>query len=116
MQAPNWIKPSITGAIVGSIATIIVGFSWGGWMLGGSAERMAKQRSAEAATQALVPVCVSQSKGDQQKLEEFAGIRYAYERREFIVKAGWATMPGAESPNRDVAAACAEALAKAAQT
>jgi hypothetical protein len=32
------------------------------------------------------------------------------------MKAGWATMPAAQSPNGDLAAACAEVLAKAAQS
>ena len=26
-----WLKPGIWGAVVGSILTMIVGFSWGGW-------------------------------------------------------------------------------------
>jgi hypothetical protein len=41
MEAPTWLKPAITGGIVGAIATMITGFSYGGWMLGSSAETMA---------------------------------------------------------------------------
>ena len=52
METPTWLKPAILGGIVGAIATVFVGFNQGGWMLGGSAERMAQQRSVAAVTQA----------------------------------------------------------------
>jgi hypothetical protein len=50
------------------------------------------------------------------KFAQLGAIKLSYDRRDFVMKAGWATMPAAESPNRDLAAACAEVLAKAAQT
>ena len=56
MEAPIWLKPAISGGLVGAVATMIVGFSYGGWMLGGSAEKMAEQRSTAAVTEALVDV------------------------------------------------------------
>jgi hypothetical protein len=39
-----------------------------------------------------------------------------YEKRDFVMKTGWATVPGSESPNRDVASACAGVLVKARQS
>ena len=48
MQVPTWLKPAIMGAIAGGIATMIVGFNYGGWYLGSSAETMAKAKSLEA--------------------------------------------------------------------
>lgn len=116
MKTPVWIKPSLGGAVAGAIATIIVGFGWGGWMLGSTADHMAAQRSAQAVTQALVPVCVSRSTTDPDKLKELADINYAYERQNFVAKAGWAAMPGSDKPNRDLAAACAQVLEKSGQT
>ena len=62
MQRLEWIKPAIIGAIVGATATIVVGFTQSGWVLGSTAERMAQQRSEAAVTAALVPVCIAQSK------------------------------------------------------
>lgn len=114
MQAPTWLKPAITGAVVGGIATMVLGFSQGGWYLGSSAERLAADRSAAAVIEALVPVCISQSKSDPlatAKLGELAAVNTSYGRRDFVMKTGWATMPAAESPNRELAMACAEALA-----
>ena len=114
-----WVKPALLGAVVGSIATMALGFSQAGWVLGGTAERSAQQRSVAAVTEALVPVCISQSQSDPEssaKLGQLAGMKTSYERRDFVVKAGWATVPAAEKPNSELAAACAEALSKPAQT
>jgi len=115
MEAPTWLKPAITGAIVGAIATMFVGFTQGGWMLGSSAERMAEQRSAAAVIKALVPVCIGQSKADPEataKLAQLRALTSSYEQRDFVMKSGWATVPAAESPNSDLAEACVEVLLK----
>ena len=119
METPTWLKPAILGGIVGAIATIFVGFNQGGWVLGGSAERMAQQRSVAAVTQALIPVCISQSKADPEaaaKQKQLGALETSYERHEFDMKSGWATLPAAESPNSDLADACADALSKAKPT
>jgi len=115
MQIPTWVKPGVTGAIVGAIATMIIGFSQGGWYSGGSAERMAQQRSDVAVIDALVPICVSQSKLDPDttaKLGQLVAMKSSYEQRDFVMTSGWATMPAANEPNRDVASKCADALVK----
>ncbi len=115
MQIPTWTKPGVTGAIVGAIATMIIGFSQGGWYSGGSAERLAKERSAVAVVDALVPVCVSQSKVDPQattKLGQLVAMKTSYEQRDFVISSGWATMPASDGPNRDVASKCADILVK----
>ena len=119
MQTPTWLKPAVMGAIVGAVSTMILGFSQGGWFLGSSAERMAMLRSTAAVTEALVPVCVSQSKADPYtvtKLGELSALKTSYERRDFVIKAGWATTAAADSPNSAVATACAEMLSKPAQS
>ena len=91
METPTWLKPAILGGIVGAIATVFVGFNQGGWVLGGSAERMAQQRSVAAVTQALIPVCISQSKADPEataKLKQLGALETSYERHEFVMKSG----------------------------
>jgi hypothetical protein len=47
----------LQGAAAGAVATMIVGFYWGGWSLGSTADKMAKQRSELAVIAALAPVC-----------------------------------------------------------
>ena len=114
---PNWVKPTAWGVALGSILTMFVGFSYGGWVLGSTADRLAMQRAETAVTAALVPLCVAQSKADQaaaKKLIELRTMTSSYEQQEFVTKTGWATVPGSETPNREVAEACASALLKTA--
>lgn len=116
MNMPEWVKPGVTGAVIGGIATMVVGFSQGGWYLGSSAETLAQERSAAAVVEALVPICIDQSRSDPQavaKLDGFGAATTSYARRDFVIDAGWATMPSTDAPNRAVATACAEALASA---
>ena len=113
MGAPEWLKPAIIGGIVGGIATMALGFNQGGWWLDSSAQRMAEQRSTLAVTEALVPVCMSQSRSDPAspaKLEQLRAITSSYERRTFVMETGWATVPSAQAPDSDLAEACANML------
>ena len=47
----------LQGAAAGAVATIVVGFYWGGWSLGSTAHKMANQQSELAVIAALAPVC-----------------------------------------------------------
>ena len=51
------LKRLLQGAAAGAVATMFVGFYWGGWSLGSTADKMAKQRSELAVVAALAPVC-----------------------------------------------------------
>ena len=119
MNVPVWLKPAIWGGVVGAIATVFVGFNQGGWMLGSSAETMAQQRSNTAVVEALVPVCVGHSKADPEfasKLTELKALTSPYQQREFIMSAGWATVAAADTPNSNLAEACARVLLAPEQT
>jgi hypothetical protein len=110
-----WIKPGIWGAVIGSILTMIVGFNWGGWTTSTTANQVANQRAEAAVTTAFVPTCLAREKVDAtkgKKLGELKAITTSYDQTDFVMKAGWATFPGKEDPNRDVAEACAAALVK----
>lgn len=113
MNIPEWLKPALYGAAVGATALAIVGFSWGGWMTGGSADRMAAEMARHQTVAALVPICIEQSKQDPKLSETLAQLEAAsnYKRSDMVMAAGWATMPGSEDPNRSVASACMEQLA-----
>lgn len=113
----TWLKPGIWGVVVGSILTMIVGFSWGGWTTSSTARQMAMQQAGVAVTTALVPVCLAQQKADTAratKLGELTALTSSWEQTDFVMKTGWATFPGNEDPNRDVAEACVTALLKTA--
>ena len=111
------LKPGVWGVVIGSILTMIVGFTWGGWTTSSTANQSAMTRADAAVTTALIPICLAQVKLDTtkgKKLGEFKAITTSYDQTDFVMKAGWATFPGKADPNRDVAEACAAALVKTA--
>lgn len=112
MNTPDWLKPGIYGAIAGAVLVGIVGFSWGGWVTGRSAEKMAAALAHDDVIAALVPVCLDIARTDAERANKLETIRAAsnYQRRDAVMAAGWATMPGTEAPNRDLAQACLTAL------
>lgn len=112
MNPPEWLKPGIYGALVGAIIIAVGGFSWGGWMTGGSANKLAATRAHDDVIAALVPICLDMAKNDPNHAAQLDTIRAAstYQRRDAVMATGWATVPGAEKPNADLARACVTAL------
>jgi hypothetical protein len=112
-------EPFLWGAAAGAIALAVIGFNWGGWVTGGTAERLAVQQSEQAMVAALVPICVSQFQKNPEASGRLAALKEtkSWEQGDFVSAGGWATMPGiaAAEPNRQVAQACAEALTKVVQ-
>ena len=99
------------------ILTMIVGFNWGGWVTGGTAERMAKEAAKEAVVERLALICVgqfNQDPGNGQKLKELQEAS-AYQRDDYVQDQGWATMFGEEKPDRGVADECAKLLVQSSE-
>jgi hypothetical protein len=110
------VKPALWGAVAGAIAMAIVGFWALGWTLGSTADRMASSRAEAAVVDALTPMCVARFEAQADaaaKLAEFKKISMSWDQRSFIEKGGWATTPGSNAPNSEVASACADKLGKA---
>ena len=113
MHGPQWVKPACWGVVVGAVGITIVGFAWGGWVLGSTAEHMAKDRADGAVTAILVPTCVERFLGQADaavKLAEFQRST-AWQQHQVIAQGGWATAAGGTDPNAAVARACAQQLA-----
>jgi hypothetical protein len=112
MTTPDWLKPGIYGAICGAVVAAVIGFTWGGWVTGGGAEKMATARSHDAVMLAMVPICIDQSMRDPDRARKLDTIKAAtsYKRGDAVMDAGWATLPGMEKPDRDLAGACVDGL------
>ena len=112
MNIPTWIKPGAYGAVVGAALVAIVGFSWGGWVTGGTANDMAMSMAHDDVVAAMVPVCLDMAKADPLRASKLTTIREAssYQRGAALMETGWATMPGRDDPDRDIAKACVLAL------
>ncbi|WP_299410937.1 hypothetical protein [uncultured Roseobacter sp.] len=112
MTFPEWTKPGIYGALTGAIAVSILGFTWGGWTTSGNAQDMAQKLAGEEVTLAMVPVCLDMSATDPESTEKLVVLREAsgFNRRKAMMDTGWATPPGSDTPNRELAAACLAGL------
>ena len=112
MNTPEWLKPGLYGAACGAIGLAVVGFTWGGWVTGGNARKMAADQSRTEVVAALTAICLDQSKRDPQLAERLAILKTtsSWNRGDVVMKNGWATMPGTTDPDRQVANACANKL------
>lgn len=101
------------GAVVGAVVTIAIGFGWGGWTLGSTADKMAAERTTAALVTAYAPICVERYNASATNEQRDAFSKESkWSRDSMIEKTGFATPPGSDSPNKAVADACAEALTK----
>lgn len=102
----------LQGAVLGIILTAGIGFTWGGWTLGGTAKTMAEKSASTATVAALAPICVAQFQQAADAPANLAALKKAssWERSRLVEKGGWATMPGGEKANSAVAQSCAEML------
>ncbi len=112
-QIPDWFRPAAWGAVVGAAAIATVGFTYFGWVSSGTAERMAAQRADAAVVAGLSPLCVDRFRQQPDAAARLNQLKQtaSWQRREFVERGGWATLPGTERPNSMVATACAETLA-----
>jgi hypothetical protein len=98
--------------IASIVLTMIVGFAWGGWVTGGTAQKMADTRADDAVTKRLAPICVVQFQRDPGKVQKLVALQGtdSWQRDGYVEKQGWATMPGEEKSDSKVAEACAQLL------
>ena len=121
MQVPSMLQGEsrtrlLQGIAIGAVASMVIGFSWGGWMTGGTAHRLAAERADIAVVAALTPICVEKflQNGDAKaNLVVLQKISTSWEQGDYLQKGGWATQPGATSSDYHLARACAEKLVEA---
>lgn len=112
MQIPMEMKPALLGAIGGAAALAIIGFNWGGWVTGTTAEANAKQRASTAVVTALAPICLENFRRSTDAVAKLAELKKvsSWEQGSFVTKAGWAKMPGTAEVDAAMARACAEKI------
>ncbi len=111
------IKPGLWGALGGAIVLAIIGFAWGGWVTGGTAQEKAEEMAENAVIARLAPICVEQFRQDSEKDQKLNDLKKedSWKRNEFVEKQGWATMPGEKKSDREVAGKCAEMIVQLGQ-
>jgi hypothetical protein len=94
------------------LLTMLIGFTWGGWLRPGPAQKSADLQVRDAVVNRLATICVAQFNLDPAKAQKLTELKEAssYQRAEYVTTQGWATMPGEEKPDSKVADACAKQL------
>ena len=112
MQVPSMLQgESLTrllqGAAAGAIATVFIGFNWGGWSLGSTADKMAKEQSELAVVAVLAPVCADKFRAQPDAAAKTVALSKVDSRsrsdqfpKEFV------TLPGETYPSSALANAC----------
>ncbi len=78
----------LQGAALGIVATLVVGFSWGGWVTGGTARSMAATAETKGEMSVLVPLCVTQFMATDGAVAKLKLTQYGHDDvvREFVKK------------------------------
>lgn len=100
------------GAACGAVATMLIGFNWGGWVLQSTAREMAVRDTSAALVAVLAPLCAEKFRGASEAPRNMAEFKKVstWQQDYFIQKGGWATFPGMASPDIAVARECAQLL------
>ena len=112
MQVPSILqgeslKRLLQGAVVGAIVTILIGFNWGGWSLGSTADRMATEQSKLAVVAVLAPVCADKFRAQPDSAAKTIALSkvYPWNRAKDFPKE-IVTLPGETEPNSALVDAC----------
>jgi hypothetical protein len=90
------------------VITMIVGFTWGGWVRESTARSMAE----DTIVTRLAPICVGQFDKDPRKEQKLQELRETstWQGGDYVKNQGWATMPGEKEAASRVADECAKLL------
>jgi hypothetical protein len=95
------------------VATMVVGFAWGGWTTGGTAAKMASDAADQAQAELAATVCVARFMQAPNATTELATLKKtdSWKRDDLIEKGGWAKMAGVKEVPSGTDDLCAEKLA-----
>lgn len=97
-----------------AVATMIVGFTWGGWVSGKTSRDIAAAAAMMSRGDLAGEICLERFNAAPDTVARLAELKVKTStsaRRQFIEAGGWATMPGQTRPDGRGAEACAAALA-----
>ena len=94
------------------LATIVIGFAWGGWVTAGSAETQVAAAHDAGRAQLAATICVARFVEAPDAAVQLAALKDAssWNRRGTIADAGWTTPLGLDEPVSGAADLCAERL------
>ncbi|WP_157019244.1 hypothetical protein [Mesorhizobium xinjiangense] len=101
---------SVVGA---AVATVLIGFTAGGWTTGGSAKLMAAQSARDAKAELAATFCVERFVTADGADKHFAELKEAssWQRDDFIEDGGWVKFAGIEDAIPGASERCAGEIA-----
>jgi hypothetical protein len=95
--------------------TMIIGFTWGGWVTGGSASDRAKTAAEDAVASLAADICYNNFMADPQVAANLKALKdeSSYARDGYVEDGGWVTLGGRDKPVNGAADLCADKLAEA---
>lgn len=113
MQIPPGTRPALMGAVAGAVVLAIAGFSYGGWVTGGTAQSMADTAASDARTQLVAGLCVNRFVAEPDASAQLVKLKEikSWDRDDFIDEGGWASIDGVGDDVRGAANECARQLA-----
>ncbi|WP_200950257.1 hypothetical protein [Devosia sp. Root635] len=102
---------SCAGCIV---ATMIVGFTWGGWVTGGSAQERADKAAQQAVAELAADICFKRYLAAPDARVNLTALNEesSYRRGGVLEDGGWVTLADREDPIDGAARLCADQLAE----
>ena len=90
------LKQLLQGAALGAFATLGVGFSWGGFMLGSTAKTLADSTANSAVVATIAPICVDQFQRSADAADNLTVLKKTdpWQQAAYVEKGGWATHAG----------------------
>ena len=94
------------------VATVVIGFTWGGWVTGGTAEEQTAQAREAGRAELAATICVARFVEAPDAAVQLAALKDAssWNRDDTIADAGWTTPLGFDGPVSGAADLCAERL------
>ena len=109
-------KTMLVWSCIGSVAVaLIAGFTWGGWVTGGTAQDLAQDAADQSRYELASTICADRfmaANDAKAQLTALQAIDSSYQQRQFIDEGGWATMPGQDKGARQTSELCAAVLDK----
>src|SRR3546814_3444577 len=94
------------------VATMIVGFTWGGWVTGGTGEERVTDASDTGRAELAAVICVDRFLDETGVAVNLAELKEQsqWQRDDYIEDGGWTTLVGFDEPIEGAADLCATQL------
>lgn len=92
--------------------TMILGFTWGGWVTGGTANLMAENAAEESQAELAAAICQKRFLASPDVRVQLTALKEksSWQQGDMIEEGGWVTFAGSEEPVPEAADLCADFL------